>query len=127
MGRKHQSHYRNKAWREVDSPFFRCLKIILASQIGSLTNSSKIAAAINSKVSAKIDEGLASRYVKQTIDAFLISEAKRYDIKGKKYFDYPNKYYYCDVGLRNIRLNYRQIDTGHIMENLIYSELVRRG
>ena len=99
----------------------------LASQIGSLTNSSKIASAINAKVSAKIDEGLASRYVKQTIDAFLISEAKRYDIKGKKYFDYPNKYYYCDVGLRNIRLNYRQIDPGHIMENLIYSELVRRG
>ena len=99
----------------------------LASQIGSLTNSSKIAAAINAKVSAKIDEGLASRYVKQTIDAFLISEAKRYDIKGKKYFDYPNKYYYCDVGLRNIRLNYRQIDPGHILENLIYSELVRRG
>ena len=99
----------------------------LASQIGSLTNASKTANAINDKIFAKIDEGLVSRYIKQTIDAFLISEAKRYDVKGKRYFQYPNKYYYCDVGLRNIRLNYRQIDPGHIMENLIYSDLIRRG
>ena len=99
----------------------------LASQIGSLTNASKIAAFINTKVSAKIDEGLVARYVKQTMDAFLISEAKRYDVKGKKYFDYPNKYYYSDVGLRNIRLNYRQIDPGHMMEHLIYCDLIRRG
>ena len=99
----------------------------LASQIGSLTNANKITASINAKLSAKIDEGMVSRYLKQTIDAFLIFEAKRYDVKGKKYFDYPNKYYYCDVGLRNIRLNFRQIDPGHIMENLIYCELLRRG
>jgi predicted AAA+ superfamily ATPase len=61
------------------------------------------------------------------MDAFLISEAKRYDVKGKKYFDYPNKYYYTDVGLRNTRLNYRQIEPGHMMENIIYNELIRRG
>lgn len=60
-------------------------------------------------------------------DAFLISEAKRFDIKGKKYFEYPNKYYFADVGLRNSRLNYRQIDSGHIMENIVYNELIRRG
>ena len=53
--------------------------------------------------------------------------AKRYDIKGKSYFEYPNKYYYVDVGLRNARLNYRQFDPGHIMENIIYIELLRRG
>ena len=53
--------------------------------------------------------------------------AKRYDVKGKTYFQYPNKYYYTDVGLRNARLNYRQYDPGHIMENIIYNELMRRG
>ncbi len=58
---------------------------------------------------------------------FLISEAKRYDIKGKTYFGYPNKYYYTDIGLRNSRLNYRQKDPGHIMENIIYNELIMRG
>ena len=99
----------------------------LASQVGSLTNANRITAAINAKLSGKIDEGMVQRYVRQTTDAFLISEAKRYDVKGKKYFDYPNKYYYCDVGLRNIRLNFRQIDPGHIMENMIYCELIRRG
>lgn len=57
----------------------------------------------------------------------MISKAKRYDIKGKKYFDYSNKYYYCDLGLRNSRLNYRQNAPGHIMENIIYNELVRLG
>ena len=53
--------------------------------------------------------------------------AKRYDVKGKTYFNYPNKYYYTDVGLRNARLNYRQYDPGHIMENIIYNELLQRG
>ena len=67
------------------------------------------------------------KYLKHTMDAFLISEAKRYDVKGKKYFDYPNKYYYTDIGLRNIRLNYRQIEPGHMMENIIYNELIRHG
>lgn len=61
------------------------------------------------------------------IDSFLVSLAKRYDVKGKTYFNYPNKYYYTDVGLRNTRLNCRQFDPGHIMENMIYNELLRRG
>lgn len=99
----------------------------LASQISSLTNSSNIANSINVKTSSKIDDGLITRYLNQLKDAFLISEAKRYDIKGKTYFDYPNKYYYTDIGLRNSRLNYRQNDLGHIMENIIYNELVMRG
>lgn len=99
----------------------------LASQISSLTNSSNIANSINVNSTKKIDDGLITRYLNQLEDAFLISKAKRYDIKGKKYFDYPNKYYYCDLGLRNSRLNYRQNDPGHIMENIIYNELVRLG
>ena len=57
----------------------------------------------------------------------MISEAKRYDVKGKHYFDYPNKYYFTDIGLRNARLGFRQIDSGHIMENIIYNELLIRG
>ena len=99
----------------------------LASQISSLTNSSNIANSINAKSSVKIDDGLITRYLNQLEDAFLISKAKRYDVKGKNYFDYPNKYYYCDLGLRNARLNYRQNDPGHIMENIIYNELIRLG
>ena len=99
----------------------------LASSIGSLTNANKITGAINAKTSNKISDDTIAKYIKHTIDAFLISEARRYDVKGKMYFDYPNKYYYSDVGLRNIRLNYRQIDSGHIMENIIYNELIRRG
>ena len=75
----------------------------------------------------KISSTLVANYVQHTIDSFLISMAKRYDVKGKTYFQYPNKYYYTDVGLRNARLNYRQYDPGHIMENIIYNELMRRG
>ena len=75
----------------------------------------------------KIHSALVSNYITHTKDSFLISMVKRYDIKGKSYFEYPNKYYYVDVGLRNARLNYRQFDPGHIMENIIYIELLRRG
>lgn len=99
----------------------------LASSIGSLTNANKITGAINTKASLKISDDTISKYLKHMIDAFLIFEARRYDIKGKRYFDYPNKYYYSDIGLRNVRLNYRQIDLGHITENIIYNELIRRG
>ncbi len=99
----------------------------LASSIGSLTNANKITGAINTKASIKISDDTVSKYLKHSIDAFLISEARRYDVKGKRYFEYPNKYYYSDIGLRNIRLNYRQIDSGYIMENMIYNELIRRG
>lgn len=99
----------------------------LASQISSLTNPSNIANALSSMKNEKIGVTLVSNYVQHIIDSFLISMAKRYDVKGKTYFRYPNKYYYTDVGLRNARLNYRQYDPGHIMENIIYNELLRRG
>lgn len=99
----------------------------LASQISSLTNPTNIANALTSMKNEKVSSTLVSNYVQHIIDSFLISMAKRYDVKGKTYFKYPNKYYYTDVGLRNARLNYRQYDPGHIMENIIYNELLRRG
>lgn len=99
----------------------------LASQISSLTNPTDISNALTSMKNEKISSTLVANYVQHTIDSFLISMAKRYDVKGKTYFRYPNKYYYTDVGLRNARLNYRQYDPGHIMENIIYNELMRRG
>lgn len=99
----------------------------LASQIGSLTNPTNIANAISSIKQEKINPTLVSNYVQHITDSFLLSMAKRYDVKGKTYFKYPNKYYYTDIGLRNARLNYRQYDPGHIMENIIFSELLRRG
>lgn len=99
----------------------------LASQISSLTNPNNIANAIASMKKEKVNPTLVSNYVQFIMDSFLISMAKRYDVKGKTYFNYPNKYYYTDVGLRNARLNYRQYDPGHIMENIIYNELLQRG
>ncbi len=99
----------------------------LASQISSLTNPTNIANALTSIKNEKVNSTLVSNYMQHIIDSFLISMAKRYDVKGKTYFKYPNKYYYTDIGLRNARLNYRQYDPGHIMENIIYNELLRRG
>jgi predicted AAA+ superfamily ATPase len=98
-----------------------------ASQISSLTNPTNIANALSSLRHEKINPNLVSAYLSHVMDAFLIGMARRYDIKGKTYFNYPNKYYYTDIGLRNARLNYRQYDPGHMMENIIYNELVLRG
>ena len=99
----------------------------VASQISSLTNPTNIANALTSIKNEKVNSALVSSYIKHIIDSFLIDEARRYDIKRKTYFKYPNKYYYTDIGLRNARLNYRQFDPGHIMENIIYNELITRG
>lgn len=99
----------------------------LASQISSLTNPTNIANALSSIRRENINSLMISKYIEHAMDAFLIDVARRYDVKGKTYFKYPNKYYYADLGLRNARLNYRQYDPGHIMENIIYNELVRRG
>ena len=99
----------------------------LASQIGSLTNPTNVANALTSMRNEKINPTLISNYIQLIIDSFLIRVARRYDVKGKSYFKFPNKYYYADLGLRNARLNYRQYDPGHMMENVIYNELVRRG
>ena len=99
----------------------------LSSSISSLTNPNNIAKALREKEDIKTTSHTVASYLAHIEDAFLIEKAKRYDIKGKKYFEFPNKYYYCDVGLRNARLNFRQQDRGHIMENIIYNELRMRG
>lgn len=99
----------------------------IASQISSLTNPTNIANALGSMRNENVNPTMVSNYIKYSMDSFLITMARRYDIKGKTYFNYPNKYYYTDIGLRNARLNYRQYDPGHIMENIIYNELIKRG
>lgn len=115
---------RNKLERE---DILNAILDFIASQIGSLTNPANIANALTSMRHESVNNALVSAYLAHTMDAFLIERAKRYDVKGKTYFNYPNKYYYTDLGLRNVRLNYRQYDPGHIMENIIYNELVRHG
>lgn len=115
---------RNKLERE---DILNAILDFIASQIGSLTNPTNIANALTSMRHEPINNTLVSAYLTHTMDSFLIERAKRYDVKGKTYFNYPNKYYYTDLGLRNARLNYRQYDPGHIMENVIYNELVKRG
>ena len=100
---------------------------VLASSIGSLTNPSKIQATFQSKLKSSISVNTIHRYISFLEDAFLIHEAKRYDIKGRKYIGTPVKYYFEDVGLRNARLNFRQVEETHLMENILYNELRMRG
>lgn len=100
---------------------------MLASSIGSLTNPLKIANTFNSKGHKNATDKTIRTYIDYMIDAFLIERVSRYDVKGKKYIDSPFKYYFADVGLRNARLNFRQQEENHIMENLIYNELLIRG
>lgn len=100
---------------------------ILASAIGSLTNPLKLANTFKSVKGKVISDKTLKRYIDYLMDAFLISKAVRYDIKGKKYINSPAKYFFEDVGLRNARLNFRQSEENHIMENLIYNELRIRG
>ena len=99
---------------------------ILASDIGSLTNPTKLVNTFLSR-GIKTNEKTVSAYIDYLVDAFLIRKADRYDIKGKKYIGSPFKYYFADVGLRNVRLNFRQLEETHIMENIIYNELLVRG
>ena len=100
---------------------------ILASAIGSLTNPSKLARTFRSVKGKAISDKTLKNYIDYLIDAFLISKAKRFDIKGKRYIGSPAKYYFEDIGLRNARLNFRQVEITHIMENIIYNELRIRG
>ena len=95
---------------------------LLCSSVGSLTNPAKITDSLKSR-----SPNTVRAYISHLEDAFLFSESKRYDVKGKSYFDYPSKYYCEDVGLRNARLGFRQQEMTHIMENIIYNELVSRG
>jgi hypothetical protein len=99
----------------------------LCSSIGSLTNPKKISDTLNSIKGKSITDATAKNYLGYLTDAFLFDSAKRYDVKGKKYFETPLKYYMADVGLRNARLNFRQTEENHIMENVIFNELKIRG
>ena len=100
---------------------------VIASNIGSLTNPLKIQNTFKSVKQSSITQDTIKKYLDYMQDAFLIEKAVRYDIKGRKYIDTPAKYYFEDLGLRNARLNFRQIEQTHLMENLIYNELRLRG
>lgn len=100
---------------------------LICSSVGSLTNPKKIADTLCSKTGESISHNTISAYIGHLEDAFLFSEAKRYDVRGRKYFEYPYKYYCEDIGLRNARIGFRQQEMTHIMENIIYNELIIRG
>lgn len=100
---------------------------MLASAVGSLTNPSKLFDTFNSKGEKELSLNTVSSYIKNIEDSFIINKALRYDIKGKKYIQTPQKYYFTDIGLRNARLNFRQQEENHLMENIIYNELLIRG
>ena len=100
---------------------------VLASSVGSLTNPSKIEATFRSVLHSTLDGATIGRYIGFLEDAFVVSEATRYDVKGRKYIGTPKKYYFEDVGLRNARLGFRQVEENHLMENIIYNELRYRG
>jgi predicted AAA+ superfamily ATPase len=100
---------------------------IIASNIGSLTNPTKLSNTFKSEKHVDIKSSTISRYIEFFKDSFLIEEATRYDIKGRKYINTPYKYYFSDMGLRNAILNFRQVEPSHIMENIIYNELRLRG
>ena len=100
---------------------------ILSSAIGSLTNPEKLSATFQTVKKKKISNSTIKRYIDYLCDSFLIDSAIRYDVKGKRYIDTPVKYYFTDMGLRNARLNFRQIEETHSMENIIFNELKMRG
>lgn len=100
---------------------------VLCSSIGSLTNPHNLSNAATTLLKRKVSDVTVKSYLGHLVDAFLFEKADRYDIKGKRYLLTPQKYYSTDVGLRNARLNFRQHDPGHLMENIIYNELVGRG
>ncbi|MGN0419387.1 MAG: ATP-binding protein [Acetatifactor sp.] len=99
---------------------------LLCSSIGSLTNPTKIADTLRSKQTTGVAANTIRSYIGHLEDAFLFSESKRYDVKGKSYFESPNKYYCEDIGLRNARIGFRQQEMTHIMENIVYNELMIR-
>ena len=105
----------------------RILVEIISSSVGSLSNPTKLADTFESTRNIKIGNKTVNTYLTYLEEAFIIEKAKKYDIKGKKYIDTPSKYYFTDTGLRNAFVNYRQQDEGHIMENIIYIELRKRG
>ena len=99
---------------------------LISSSVGSLTNPTKLSNSFASMKQVKISSNTISLYLDFFIDAFILNKAYRYDVKGKRYIDTPLKYYFTDIGLRNAQLNFRQQEENHIMENIIYNELIFR-
>lgn len=110
-----------------DAEVLEILLNVLASSIGSLTNPSKLSKTFDSERHIKIAPDTIDTYIGYFMDAFLLQKAERYDVKGRKYIKTPVKYYYSDVGLRNARLGFRQLEETHLMENVLYNDLLRRG
>ena len=100
---------------------------MLASSIGSLTNPQKVYNTFISNGMRDVSKNTINSYIEYLLDSFLIEKTQRYDVKGKKYIQTPQKYYFADIGLRNARLNFRQQEENHLMENIIYNELLIRG
>lgn len=100
---------------------------MLASSVGSLTNPKKIYDTFISNGEKEISSNTVNSYIKYIEDSFIVNKSDRYDVKGKKYIQTPQKYYFSDIGLRNARLNFRQQEEKHIMENIIYNELLLKG
>ena len=100
---------------------------LLSSSVGSLTNPKKIADTFTSHGIKDVSINTINTYLSYLLDAFIIEKAERYDVKGKKYISTPSKYYFSDIGLRNARITFRQMEENHIMENIIYNELLTRG
>ena len=116
-----------KRYRLRDDYVLARLIDVVSSATGSLTNPHKLVDTLRSALKVETSDATIAKYLSYLKDAFLFSEAKRWDVKGKRYFDYPMKYYAEDIGLRNARLDFRDVDPSHAMENVIYNELVRRG
>ena len=110
-----------------DQEILEILLNVLASGIGSLTNPSRLSNTFESERHIRISPDTVDAYIGYFAEAFIIQKAERYDVKGKKYIKTPVKYYYSDVGLRNARLGFRQLEETHLMENVLYNDLVRRG
>ena len=111
----------------ADEVVLENLSVFVMSAVGSLTNPSKLTNAMKTVLGVKTDYQVVRRHLGYLMSAYLIEEAKRWDVKGRHYMDYPSKYYSVDVGLRNARLNFRQQEETHIMENVMYNDLVARG
>lgn len=109
-----------------EGPLGSLIDVILSS-VGSLTNPHKLNNTLTSVQHLKLSDHTVKNYLKYLEDSFIIKKANRFDVKGKSYLDFPMKYYAVDIGLRNARLNFRQQERSHIMENIIYNELISRG
>ena len=110
-----------------DTEVLEILLNVLASSIGSLTNPSKLSNTFDTERHIRIAPDTLDTYIGYFMEAFLLQRAQRYDVKGRKYIKTPVKYYYSDVGLRNARLGFRQLEETHLMENVLYNDLIRRG